>query len=71
LRLSQLSTGFDFTKTSQPITNAASGTKNAKHIATDGFEPELRPSDSNLPVDQMFPDQKPKSGWQLKMLSGG
>ena len=70
LRLAQLSTGFGFTKTSQAITNGASGTKNAKHIATNGFEPKPGPSISHLPTDQMPPSQKPRPGWRLKMLSG-
>jgi hypothetical protein len=67
LKLSQLSTEFGSSTISQAITNDASGAKNWEPLATDEFEPKLRPSQSHLPVDKMFPDQKPKSGWRLKM----
>ena len=71
MRLSQLSTEFDFTNTSQAITNGVNAAKNAKHIATDGFEPKPRPSKSHLPADQMLSVQKPRPSWRLKMLSDG
>ena len=71
LRLAQLSTEFDFTKTSQAITNGVNAAKNLKSIATDRFKPEPRPSKSHLPADQMPSGQTPRPSWQLKMLSDG